>query len=242
MDKKLKNEITQSTSINLDTLSFVSHELKTPLSTMKLNVELLKREASQEQKQLINILDEEVTWMIQFISDTLDLKKVDNKALFNLNWYKWNKWIQSLQESMEKTIHLYGRNLKIHLMEQEREVYMDPLYIRQVLFNLIMNSIQYSFKNSLIEVLCIKTQTGELNVEIKDQGPGINIQKADKIFEPFYQDKEKSETAAKGSGLGLSIVKKIIQAHGGNVQASNRPDNKGAVFKFTLPQTRDILK
>ncbi|MDE0118535.1 MAG: HAMP domain-containing sensor histidine kinase [Bdellovibrionales bacterium] len=242
MSKTFKTEVTQKTFIDLDMLSFVSHELKTPLSTMKLNVELLKKQTSPEQQNLIKILDEEVAWMIQFISDTLDLKKVDNKAILNLSWHKWNKWIKSIQDSMEQTVHLHKRNLKIHLLDKEREVYMDPLYIRQVLFNLIINAIKYSFKNSLVEILCTQTKTGELNVEIKDQGPGINLKSVNKIFEPFYQDREKAEIAIKGSGLGLTIVKKIIEAQGGHVNASNRPDNKGAVFKFTLPRTRAIFK
>ncbi|MYE07583.1 MAG: HAMP domain-containing histidine kinase [Oligoflexia bacterium] len=241
MDKKLKPKITQKTSINLDMLSFVSHELKTPLSTMKLNVELLKKQASLDQQNLIKMLDEEVAWMIQFISDTLDLKKMDNKAILNLSWHKWNQWIKSIQDNMEKTVHLYERNLKMHFPDKETEVYMDPLYIRQVLFNLMMNAIQCSFKNSLIEILWTQTEAGELSVEIKDHGPGINPKSINKIFEPFYQDTEKMEIAVKGSGLGLSIVKKIIEAHGGNVQASNRLDNKGAFFKFTLPRTRAIF-
>ena len=242
MSKVSKTKTTQKISLDLDLLSFVSHELKTPLSTIKLNVEFLKRQASQEQKKLIEMMDEEVEWIIQFISDTLDLRKTDNQATLNLNWYKWNKWIHTIQDSMEKIVNLSGRKLKIHSSSQEKEVYMDPLYIRQVVTNLIMNAIEYSFKSSIIELSWTQTKKKELSVQIKDQGPGISPENTNKIFEPFYRDREKLDSTIKGSGLGLAIVKKIVQAHGGNVHASNRPDNKGALFIFTLSQTRAIFE
>ena len=227
---------------DLDLLSFVSHELKTPLSTLKLNVEMLKKTIPKEEKKLIEIMEEEVDWMIQFISDTLDLRKPNNKAILNLGWHKWNKWIQTIQDSMEKKVNSYGRKLKIHSSSQETEVYMDPLYMRQVLFNLIINAIEYSFEKSTIDISWKLTKKGELSVQVMDQGPGIKQENKDKIFEPFYKERKKADTFIKGSGLGLTIVKKIVQAHKGNIHVLNRPDDNGALFVFTLPQTQAIFE
>ena len=235
--KRKKNQID-----DLDLLSFVSHELKTPLSTLKLNVDMLKKTNLTEEKRLIEIMDQEVDWMIQFVSDTLDFRRTDNKAILNLGWHKWNKWIQTIQENIEKKITLQGKKLKIHSSDKKIEVYMDPLYIRQVLLNLIINALEYSFENSTIEVSWEQTEKGELKVHVMDQGPGVKSENRDKIFEPFYREREKANSAFKGSGLGLSIVKKIVQAHGGEVYIRNRPDGKGALFIFTLSQTRAIFE
>ena len=193
---------------NLDLLSFVSHELKTPLSTLKLSLDILKKTIPKEEKKIIEIMDHEVDWMIQFVSDMLDIKKTNNKAILNLSWHKWNKWIQKTQESIERKINLHGRKLKIHLSDKEIEVYMDPLYIRQVLLNLIINAVEHSFENSSIEISWEQTEKGELNVHVMDQGPGVNLENKNKIFEPFYKEREKANSTIKGSGLGLTIVKK----------------------------------
>ena len=221
-------------SLDMDLLSFVSHELKTPLSTLKLNVEMLKKQASPEQKKIIEIMNTEVDWMIQFISDTLDMKKIDNTINLNLGWYKWNQWMQKIQNRLENTAHLYKGNLKIHFTDKETEVYMDPLYIRQVLFNLILNAIEHSPENNTVEISWEQTKNKKLKVQVTDQGPGIKLDSRDKIFEAFYKDRESVNRLIKGSGLGLTIVKKIIQAHDNNVWAFNHQENKGAIFAFTL--------
>lgn len=235
--KRKKNQID-----DLDFLNFVSHELKTPLSTLKLSVDMLKKTALTEEKKLIEIMDQEVDWMIQFVSDTLDTRKADNKAILNSGWHKWNSWINTIRNRIEEKTKLHGRKLEIHIPDKETEVYMDPLYIRQVLLNLILNAIEYSFENSSIEISWKQTEKGELSVQVMDQGPGIKPEHKDKIFEPFHKEREKTNSAIKGSGLGLFIVKKIVQAHGGEVYTRNRPDGKGALFVFTLPQTRAIFE
>ena len=236
----MNTNIKKTSLIDMDMLTFVSHELKTPLSTLKLNVEMLKKEllnkqTSGKEKNLIDIMDEEVEWMIHFISDTLDLRTMEHKIPLNLNWHKWNQWIKKIYNTIENKVNLSGRKLKITFPNQETEVYMDPLYIRQVLFNLIMNGVEHSPENSTIDIKWKVNDT--FHVYITDQGPGIDPKDTDKIFEPFYKNRDKENRMIKGSGLGLAIVRRIIQAHEGRAYALNRsPSNdKGAVFVFTLP-------
>ena len=220
--------------LDMDLLSFVSHELKTPLSTLKLNVEMLKKHVPKNQKKFIDIMDKEVDWMIQFISDTLDMKKMNDKVNMNLDWQKWNQWIQKIQSSLENVAGLYKGKLKLHFTNKETEVYMDPFYIRQVLLNLVLNAIEHSPENSTVEISWEQTEDKKLKIYVMDQGPGITLDSSNKIFEPFYKEREKTNHFIKGSGLGLTIVKKIIQAHDNNVWVFNRPKNKGATFAFTL--------
>ena len=227
----------QKDPLDLDLLSFVSHELKTPLSTLRLNVDVLKEKISEKEKRIVDIMDEEVDWMIQFISDTLDLKSTDMPSL-NFSWCKWNEWMKEIEEQIDKKVTIFNRKWQMGLLEQEIDVYMDPFYIRQVILNLVMNAVEHSPENSTIEVICEKTKEKGLGVYVKDQGSGIEAEMKSKIFEPFYKGRSKENGIRKGSGLGLIIVKKIVQAHGGYVEAFNRPEGKGAVFLFYLPQVR----
>ncbi len=230
----MNKNISKKKHLNLDLLSFVSHELKTPLSTLKLNVEMLKTVVSPKEKRLIEIMDEEVDWMIQFISNTLDLSKVGTKATLNISQHKWNKWFQTIKGDMQKKASLLDRILKFYSTKQEIEVSIDPFYIKQALWNLILNAIEYSPKNSTIEVLW-KIKNGYLETQVIDEGPGLSPKDKDKIFKPFYKEKKKKNKIIKSTGLGLTIVQEIIQAHGGKVYAQNHPNKKGAVFTFTLP-------
>ena len=225
---------------NLDLLSFVSHELKTPLSTLKLSVDMLKTKVPKEDKRIVKIMDEEITWMIQFISDTLDLKKAKHITDLDLSWHNWNKWIQAIKGNVETKLNIYGKKLKIHFSKQEREVYMDSLYMKQVLSNLIMNAVEYSPEKSTIEISW-EIKDNVFNVHVMNPGVSIDPKDKNKIFEPFYRGRENRYCKIKGSGLGLAIVKAIVQAHGGNVHTSNCPNNTGSVFTFTLPQTRASL-
>ena len=252
-------------SLNFDLVTFVSHELKTPLSTLKLNTALLKDHIPAGQANIIKIMNEELDWMGRFIADTLDLQKTKERAGFNFGRRQWNKWMQNLQSDMEKQSALFGGKLKIRYAPQETEVYMDPLYIRQALFNLLTNALKYSHKNSVVEVSCQRSNKAGITVQVADEGPGISEKEKDKIFEFFYKSRSRSPATKpdgggvparkshlpskdlskplakfplveiKSTGLGLPLVKRIIQAHGGRVHAENRTDGKGALFGFTLP-------
>ena len=227
----------QKDPLDLDLLSFVSHELKTPLSVLRLNVDILKEKISEKERRIVDIMDKEVDWMIQFITDTLDLKSKDKLSL-NFHWCKWNKWMKEIKGQIDKKVTVFNRRWQVDLLEQEMDVYMDSFYIRQVIMNLVMNAVEHSPEDSTIEVVCEKTKEKDLGVYVKDQGSGMEEEIKSKIFEPFYKGRSKANGARKGSGLGLNIVKKIVQAHGGSVEAFNRPENKGAVFAFYLPQVK----
>ena len=231
MDKKNKNTL----KLDMDWLSFASHELKTPLSTLKLNIDILQKTASDKDQKLIKIMDAEVTWMIRFVLDILDIKKSEQGRL-NLSRHKWNRWFASIQSDIEQKVSLLGCTLKIAPAEQETEINIDPLYMRQALLNLVMNAVEHSPKTGKVEI----SWHGEgapraLKVRVTDEGEGLNLKDKEKVFNPFYGERESSSRTVKGTGLGLTIVKKIAQAHGGAVRADNRADGAGAVFELTLP-------
>ena len=225
--------------LDLDLLSFVSHELKSPLTILKLNTELLKRKTNPAHHSLINTMNGEIDWMIRFINDVLDLRAADNKVSLSMRWCKWNTIVQDVEKTLKTFLKSLDMELKIHWLHEDMEVYMDSLYIRQVLLNLIMNAVEHSREKNRIDIIWSKEQSGDLNIEVQDQGSGIEAQDLEKIFEPFYKGREKHSCTVRGSGLGLAFVKKIVQFHGGSVHARNRPEG-GASFFIHLPQSRII--
>jgi len=249
MSKVLKKTDLLSTKnlLNMSLLDFLSHELKTPLSTLRLNIEVIKQTLEHKSihpydkniklNQLIKIMDIEVEAMIQLISDMLELRQVDaHTILLKQIWCPWNEIMESAQNRMAT---LSKKNkLKVQTDKKITTVYADPALCKQVLLNLISNAIEHSPENSTIEVSSRQSKNNNLTVSIRDQGPGIETSEQNKIFMPFYKKPKSTTFSHNNSGLGLSIAKRIIEAHGGMIKAINHP-NGGAILTFTLPQPKE---
>ena len=235
-----KSEEKKPDVLNLDLLSFVSHELKSPLTVLKLNTELLKKYVRPDQYPLINAMTEEIHWMTKLIQDVLDLRVADNKASLSMNWHRWNKIVYALERTLKTFMKSLDIKLNIHWIDKDVEIYMDPLYIRQVLLNAIMNAIEHSPQQGQIDLVWEgDAQKEGLSIYIKDQGSGISSLDREKIFKPFYKGRQKSTQVFRNSGLGLVFVKKIVQFHGGSVQAMNRQEG-GFILKVDLPKAHWI--
>jgi two-component system sensor histidine kinase KdpD len=141
-----------------------------------------------------------------------------------------NEFIGTILTRLQK--RLAGRQLTVKLPQGRPMLYADPLMIEQVLSNLLENALRYTPEHSPIEISAKTTET-TLDIAVTDQGPGIPIGLEDKLFEKFYRVHQ-GDTQS-GVGLGLSICKAIITAHGGSIQAQNKPTG-GAIFSFSLPQ------
>lgn len=227
------SKTTQKNLIDLDLLSLVSHELKTPLATLKLNVQILQKQHLKKNK-MINMMEQEIEWMIKFISDTLDVKQADNKISLNLKWHNWDQEIKNIESYLKTKLNLTNPIIHIQKQDLKIKVYIDSFYIKQVFLNLVLNAIEHSPKNSKIEIFYKQIQNNKLQICIVDEGCGIDLKDINKIFDPFYKNRNKTNSVIKGSGLGLTIVKKILEAHGENIYVSNNPNNKGTNFNFTL--------
>ena len=240
-----KNNLKNSLNINL--LDFLSHELKTPLSTLRLNIEFMKQTLKSKPvdfnnkniklDQIINIMDTEVEAMIQLISDMLDLRQMDEHTIsLKKNWCQWNELIEPVQNRMVTL--LKKNNLKIQTDNTKITIYADPTLFKQALLNLIVNAIEHSPKNSTIDISAHIDQNSSLIVSVRDHGSGIEESEQEKIFMPFYKRPKHTHSLHTSSGLGLSITKKIIESHGGTIKAANHPKG-GAILTFTLPQPKN---
>ena len=125
---------------------------------------------------------------------------------------------------------LRGREVTARVPPDLPLVAMDPVLIEQVLINLLDNALKYTPEGSPIEISASREADGVV-VDVADRGPGLAPGDEQRVFEKFYRS---PTVPAPGSGLGLSICRGIMQAHGGRIVAANRPGG-GAVFRFTLP-------
>src|SRR5207248_8908299 len=126
--------------------------------------------------------------------------------------------------------------IRVSLDPAVEEVWLDPIQIGQVLHNLLDNALKYSPPATEVE-LRAAAQAGRLVIEVADRGPGLPAGEEGRVFERFYRGPNQRESAVAGVGIGLSVCRGLVEAHGGALTARPRMGG-GAVFRVTLPQER----
>ena len=215
-------------------LSSISHDLRTPLATIVGSASALVEEdnalKAEDKLELNRAIYDEALRMSSLVNNILDMARLDAGAIeLNKQWYPLEEIIGVVLTSLQK--RLAGRLVTVKLPPGTPMIYVDTVMIEQVLINLLENVLRYTPEGSPVE---IKAQASSIAVEISvaDWGPGIPKGSENKVFEKFYRARH--EAAQSGVGLGLSICRAIIEAHGGSIQVQNRPTG-GAVFSFMIP-------
>ncbi len=212
MKRRILKHISQRTAM----LSGISHDLKTPLTRLKLQIELLNK------NQKLNSLKEEITEMEKMINEYLDF--ASNQYSQPLEKFNIFQVIQNLiDKSFKKNIKI---NSPKNLIFSGRKN-----LIRRCIANIINNSQKYS-ENILITCKKIK-KTIQINID--DDGPGIADEHKEKVFRPFYRVDKSRSLKDNSVGLGLSIVEDIVNSHGGTVKLLNNPKGKGLRVSLSFP-------
>lgn len=232
--KETLNKQWKSEKEKREIIQALSHDLRTPLTLVKGNVELLQSGAYKNEEKLkryLNTIEKSTNRAVLLVEDLNTLAKIDDVD-FSLN--KEDVFVKDfISEKVEEyKVLLDERNIKLNLkienMEDNLSIYIDKSQVSRVLDNIITNTLRYV--NRSIEIKVWKDK-GNLIVKIKDDGLGFNEKDLDKVFDRFYKG-DKSRTKSGGnSGLGLYISKKIIEKHGGYIRAYNE---NGAVIEFML--------
>ena len=215
-------------------LSGVSHELRTPLAAiMGAAGTLIKSREGlppQTQTELLETIHSETERMERLITNLLDMTRLESGGLaLKKEW-------QPLQEVVGSTLHhldrrLKDREVKIDIPPDLPLVHIDAVALEQVLANLLDNAIEYTPPGSGIEISAHQNQNGTV-IEVSDHGPGLPSGTEQRVFQKFFR--AAPTDARRGIGLGLTISKGIVHAHGGTISAENRPQG-GARFLITLP-------
>jgi signal transduction histidine kinase len=203
-----------------DFISSVSHEFKTPMTSIQGFAKLLKDKglSSEQAEEYVDIIIFETDRLSNLSSNLLKLSKLENQAISVQHKYF------SLDEQIRRVILLLEnkwseKDIEFDLNLDELNYKGDEELFYQVWVNLLTNAIKFSQQSGEIKIT-LKEESGKINLTIADKGIGIAEEDKDRIFEKFYKsDKSRSR---EGSGLGLSIVKKIIELHGGNISFESR--------------------
>lgn len=220
-------------------LSIASHELKTPLTSIKAYVQLLDRKLKLDKEGaeagfMVKVQDQ-IEKLNTLITDLLDVSKIENgKLKINKKPTNIGNVIQNAIDTILQTHE--DRQVKIdwHGMKPDILIPLDEIRIEQVLINFLTNAIKYSPQNNQVIVTTfVDEEEQEVKVNITDFGIGIPDFKQDAVFHKFYRVEE-SSLQFQGMGIGLFICSEIIKQHHGNIGVSSKVD-EGSTFYFTLP-------
>lgn len=230
-------EMMRLEALRRDFVANVSHELKTPLTSLRGFIETLREGALKDTEKaayFLRIMEEDAGRLSRLIDDLLDLSRIESReVILNLEPLDLNgevSWLIGLFESRLKQRSIQVQN-KIHSALPKANADSDRL--RQVLVNLMDNAVKFSHDYGTI-VFDAKVAGKHLLVSVSDSGIGIPEAKIGRIFERFFRVDSARSRDLGGSGLGLSIVKHLVEAHGGTIVCRSRP-GKGSSFEFSLP-------
>lgn len=217
--------------------SMVSHELRTPLTSIKASLGLIEDgdagHIPAAAKRLIQIATQNAQRLLKLVDDILDLKRMESGKL------QLNFTIVNPDELVEDAVNSLNELAKTNGVSFEKEIATtrafcaDPERVTQVLFNLIGNAIKFSPANGKITIR-VEDEGKQIRFSVKDEGPGIAQDQQGKLFHKFSQVDSSDTRPQPGSGLGLSISKKILDLHGGEIGVVSRY-GEGALFWFALP-------
>ncbi|WP_096436059.1 two-component system histidine kinase PnpS [Alteribacter populi] len=218
-----------------DFVANVSHELKTPVTSLKGFTETLLSGAIEDKelsKKFITIISKESDRLESLIYDLLELSKIEDSQ-FQLNWQKVDleEMIEDVKVMLEEPARKKNIDLKVKITGTPF-IEGDPLRLKQIIINLMNNAIAYTPEDGVVTVR-VREQTETVVVEVEDTGIGMNKKELPRVFERFYRvDRARSRNSG-GTGLGLAIVKHLAEAHKAKVDVSSEV-NKGTIFMLTF--------
>jgi two-component system, OmpR family, sensor histidine kinase KdpD len=215
-------------------LSSVSHELRTPLATIKAAVTSLRSETvewdTEARKDLLAAVEEETDHLNLLVGNLLNMSRIEAGALKPER--SWNLLADIVSTAIDRTRQQTDMHrLIVNVSPDLPLVPVDYFQIEQVFINLISNSTKYSPQGSAISIHAFQPNKDVLQVVVSNQGPQVAAEHLERIFDKFYRVTAADRVT--GAGLGLSICKGIIEAHGGRIWAENL--DEGFAFNFTLP-------
>lgn len=240
MDRERLSEEKKRTDTEMEREKFrsnllcaISHDLRTPLAGISGTAEVLEYSLKDEtDKSLVHGIYEEATWLTQMVENILSLTKLDDG---NFRLKKQPEAVEEIVGEAVKHIRKEAglRDVIVEIPDDILLVPMDARLILQVLINLLDNAVKHTKQNGTIRI-AVKKSKQDVWFTVSDNGTGIKQADLPNVFEAFFSKETRGAETRKGIGLGLSIARAIVKAHGGRIYAENNPD-QGATFRFSLP-------
>ena len=215
----------------------VSHELKTPLSLIRMFGELLatgKHKGAESSKEYAEIITREAERLSHLIDNVLDFARIERgKASYDFAEGQLDDVIERALDLARYRVEKEKMRLRTEIQPGLPPVRMDENAMTLVLLNLVDNAVKYAAEGKDIDVRLYRTPGG-VTLSVRDRGPGIPLDEQPRIFERFYRARTARDRNVRGSGIGLALVKHIVEAHGGRLAVESAP-GQGATFTVALP-------
>jgi two-component system sensor histidine kinase BaeS len=231
----LASSLEQNEEARKQWVADISHELRTPLAVLRGEIEAMQDKVREVTPQSLEMLHDEVMQHNRLISDLYELSMSDLGAL------TYKKELIKPVEVLEKSIELYGGRLEasglmldiINTISVDVRLLADHKRLHQLFSNLIENSLRYTDAGGRLEIRT-RIEAGQLIVHLQDTAPGVPEAELPRLFDRLYRVEDSRNRSAGGAGLGLSICKNIVAAHGGTIEAKQSPLG-GLWLQISLP-------
>ncbi|MDO5294754.1 MAG: HAMP domain-containing sensor histidine kinase [bacterium] len=236
--RKLSDSIAKQEQIRKQLTSDVAHELRTPLTAVSTHLEAMIEGIWEPSTEHIESCYEEVKRIISIVKDLEQLERIENKS-YNLMYtsFSLKELVQRLLRNF--AIYIQEKELTVTLTGEEANIVADEERIGQVVINLLSNAIKYTDKKGKIEI-AITEREDNVQLMISDSGIGISKEELPYIFERFYRADKSRNRKTGGAGIGLTIVKSIVEAHNGVIKVESEL-LKGTTIEVVLPKKQEDL-
>lgn len=233
MERTIRREIRQREQF----LAMLSHELRNPLNATSSAASLLADPRSSDETRAVaaNAIQRQVAIMSHLLIDLLDVARIaENRIVLKRKLLDQRELVTMIRETAEPELQRHGCTLEVECPDEPLWVDADPTRLIQVYVNLVHNAAKYSARDKVIR-LRMERQAGQVVTKVIDEGIGIPADKLEQIFEPFMQLAESRDHSEGGLGVGLTLVRALVERHGGRVVAESAGIGHGSTFAVWLP-------
>lgn len=237
---RANEELKRLDSLKSDFVSAVSHELKTPLTSIKGYASILKGgklgEVTPEQKERLERIDKHSTNLTKLVNDMLDISRIESgRVEMEIKPLSIKDVIEEVIEIIAPLVESKRIKVGLKIVPEVNKVLADRSQIERVFLNLLGNAIKFTPNEGKVTIRVSATDD-QVQTDIIDTGIGIEKNDLDRVFDEFYRVDNPINREKKGAGLGLSLTRRIVEAHKGKIWAASQM-GKGTTFSFTLPRS-----
>jgi len=235
--RRIAAELSEADRRKTEFLATLAHELRNPLAPLRNGLQVMRLAAADRAAvaSAREIMDRQLNLLVHLVDDLLDIARITHG---NVELKKESVELKSVVNSAVETslplIEAGHHTLTINIPDEPLIINIDPIRIAQVLSNLLNNAAKYTPPGGTIR-LSVQRNDRELQIEIIDSGVGIPAESLHAVFDMFAQLKQNKDRAQGGLGIGLTLVRRLVELHGGTVVASSPGINGGSTFNVRLP-------
>ncbi|MFN3789310.1 ATP-binding protein [Massilia sp.] len=216
-------------------LATLAHELRNPLAPIRTGLELIQLAGGKPPPRVYEMMNRQLTQLVHLIDDLLDIARINSgKVQLKREWIALREAIANAVDTALPAIEAAGHRLELELPDLPLVVHADPVRLAQVFSNLLTNAAKYTPDGGRIGV-AVRPDQGSVRVAVTDTGIGIPAEALPGVFDMFSQVSRNMGRAQGGLGIGLSLVRRLIEMHGGTVHAESPGEGKGSSFVVELP-------